>query len=387
MDAAEELPDKARPEPIEAAVVASSLDAIVAVDEKGRVLSLNASAEALFGYRLAEARGRRIAELIVPEHLREAHDRGFSAFLAGGGPKVLGRRVQTEGLRSDGTIVPVELTVMEIEVAGQRVFTANIRDRTDHAAESEQHERMRRQLELAVAGARLGVWSYDPKTGISWYSDRVKEIVGFEENYLADGEAFRQRVHPDDRARLVFDRDDDFPEGPVASEYRIVRPDGETRWLYSLGAAARDSRGEVEAVHGVILDVTDRRKAEDELDRTRRQLELAIQGAQLGVWSFDPRTGSCWYSDRSRDLLGLDDNFMADARDLKKVVHPDDWEALAAPYYGRYPDEPLAMEFRVVRPDGSIRWVSALGAAARDEQGRFQAVHGTHLDVTERKRA
>ena len=69
-------------------------------------------------------------------------------------------------------------------------------------------------------------------------------------------------------------------------EYRIVRPDGETRWIYALGAAARDEDGNPQAVHGIHLDITDRKQAEDDLDLMRRHLELAIEGAQLGVWSY-----------------------------------------------------------------------------------------------------
>jgi PAS domain S-box-containing protein len=125
----------------------------------------------------------------------------------------------------------------------------------------------------------------------------------------------------------------------------------------------------------------------DDLDVVRRRLELAIAGAQLGVWTYDPRAGSCWFSDRSRELFGLADNFMADARALERHIHPDDWPRLAEPYYGTYPDEPLAIEFRVALPDGSERWIYALGAAARDETGTPTAVHGIHVEITERKRA
>jgi len=125
----------------------------------------------------------------------------------------------------------------------------------------------------------------------------------------------------------------------------------------------------------------------DDLDVVRRRLELAIAGAQLGVWTYDPRAGSCWFSDRSRELFGLDDNFMADARDLERHIHPDDWPRLAEPYYGAYPDEPLAIEFRVVLPDGAQRWIYALGAEVRDEAGQPTAVHGIHLDITEIGRA
>ena len=374
-------------EPVKAAVVASALDGIIMVDQDGLVLALNPSAETMFGYSRAEAVGRPIAELIVPESLRESHRRGFAAYVAGGEPKLIGKRIETQALHKDGRTIPVELTVLEINVDGRRIFSATIRDRSEDAAQEEELELVQRRLALAVEGAQLGVWSYNPRTGISWYSDRVKEMIGMDDVApQAEGVAFRERVHPEDRDHLVFDREQGFPEGPVAAEYRIVRPDGEIRWLHSLGAVAHDENGEVEAIHGIIYDITERKKAEDELDDTRRQLELAVQGAQLGVWSYDPRTGSCLFSDRSKALWGLEDNLIA-ASDLEKVIHPEDRDRSAAPHYDRYPDEPLAAEYRIVRADGETRWIYALGAAAYDQDGVFEAVHGIHLDITDRKNA
>ena len=374
-------------EPVKAAVVASTLDAVVMTDESGRLLAMNPAAESMFGYSSAEAIGRPIAELIVPEHLRRAHDHGFASYLAGGDPKVIGKRVETEAMHKDGRLIPVELVVLEINLDGRRIFSATIRDRSEDAAQEEELEQMRHQLELAVAGAQLGIWSYDPRTGTSWYSDRVKEIVGMEENFLPDGEGFRQRVHPEDRDKLVFDRVDGFPDGPVATEYRIIRPDGAIRWLHSLGTAARDENGEVEAVHGIIFDVTERKQAEDELESTRHQLELAVQGAQLGVWSINIETGTAWVSDRARDLLGLDSNSLADAREIKSHIHPDDWKNIVAPQFAEFPDEPAGLQYRVLLPDGGVRWVYSLGAKDSDDQGRTDAVHGIIFDMTERKRA
>ncbi len=374
-------------EPIKAAAISSSLDGLVVIDEQGRLIGWNPAAETLFGFARDEAIGRPIAELIVPPHLREAHSRGFEAYVAGGPAKVIGQRIETQASRKDGRLIPIELTILEIKVGDRRVFTANIRDRSEDAATEEQLGQAQRQLELAVAGAGLGVWSFNPHTGISWYSDRVREIVGLEENFLADGDAFRERVHPDDRSQLVFDRAEDFPEGSVAREYRVIRPDGETRWLSSLGAAERDEAGQVRAVHGIIIDITERRRADAELAAIRRDLELAVEGAQLGVWSYDPETGSGWFSDRAKALLELEDNVLADARELRKNVHPDDWDRLAEPYINPYPHEPLPIEYRVIRPDGSIRWVYGLGAAIRDEQGVTQTVHGILADITARKAA
>ncbi len=109
-------------EPIKAAVVSSTLDGIVMIDQDGHVLALNAAAESMFGYSRAEAVGRPIGDLIVPEHLRDAHRNGLAAYLAGGEAKVIGKRIETQAVHKDGRIIPIELTVIEINEEGRRIF-------------------------------------------------------------------------------------------------------------------------------------------------------------------------------------------------------------------------------------------------------------------------
>src|SRR5918993_529804 len=79
---------RAELEPFKAAVVASALDGIIMIDDDGCVLAMNPAAESMFGYTLAEALGRPIGELIVPEPLRDVFGRGFAAYLAGGAPQI-----------------------------------------------------------------------------------------------------------------------------------------------------------------------------------------------------------------------------------------------------------------------------------------------------------
>ena len=374
-------------EPIKAAVISSSLDAIVVIDESGLVLGINPAAEALFGYRQDEALGRPIAELIVPEHLREAHARGFAAYLAGGAPRVLGKRVETEGLCKDGRLIPIEISILEIAVAGRRVFTANIRDRAEDAARDEELEDTRRQLHLAVQGADLGVWTFNPITGALWYSERSRQLIGIGPDEVLDVTSLRARVHPDDWERLSEPYYQGFPHETLAIEYRIIRPDGELRWIYGLGAAERDEKGIAREVHGIHLDVTERKRAEEELESIRRHLELAVEGAQLGVWSFNPVAGSAWFSDRARDLVGLQDNFLPNGLAVRERIHPDDWEKIVGPQFRHFPEQPVGIEYRVRLPDGQERWIYSLGAATRDAAGAMQSVHGILFDITDRKRA
>ncbi|WP_162806695.1 hybrid sensor histidine kinase/response regulator [Sphingosinicella terrae] len=270
-------------DPIKAAVVSSSLDAVLVADDRGVVLGLNPAAEGLFGYSAEEAIGRSIAELIVPEHLREAHRQGFSAYLAGRAPRVVGKRIEIEGMHKDGRLIPVELTILEIAIDGRRVFTANIRDRSADAARDEELENTRRQLELAIEGANLGAWTFSPTSGTIWYSERSRRIYGIPAHQPIDVLTLKERIHAEDWERLSAPYYQGFPHESLGIEYRVVRPDGEVRWVYALGTAERDESGVARSVHGIHLDVTERKRAEEELARSRDALVQSEKLASLGA--------------------------------------------------------------------------------------------------------
>lgn len=144
---------------LRAALVANAPDALIVVDEDGCALEFNAAAQAMFGLAREEALGAPIADSITPERLRAAHHGGFRRYLAGGDPRILGRRVSTEGRRSNGEIFPVELVVDEIRVDGRRLFAAFVRDLTAlRAAERElarQREALHRSEKMSALGSLL----------------------------------------------------------------------------------------------------------------------------------------------------------------------------------------------------------------------------------------
>jgi PAS domain S-box-containing protein len=117
------------------------------IDAAGRVLEFNKIAEKTFGYSRQQAIGSMMVELIVPMHLRETHTRGMARYLATGEPRVLGRRIEITALRSDGTEFPVELGIQRVPVDGPPIFTAYIRDLTEHKRMISTLERQAAMLE------------------------------------------------------------------------------------------------------------------------------------------------------------------------------------------------------------------------------------------------
>jgi two-component system sensor histidine kinase/response regulator len=119
-------------EAMSAAVVRTALDCVITIDEYGKILEFNPSAEKTFGYARDQVVGRQMADVIIPVRMRDAHRRGLRRYLDTGESRVLERRVEVTALRADGTEIPVELAITAIRLEGRApTFTAFLRDITD----------------------------------------------------------------------------------------------------------------------------------------------------------------------------------------------------------------------------------------------------------------
>jgi len=128
------------------AMLEVALDAVISMDDNGRVLEFNPAAERIFGYPAAEAVGQELAELIVPPELRERHRSGLRRYLETKEPVVLDRRLELTGMRVDGSTLPVELTITRIELPDQAGFAGYVRDIT---------ERKEAEAEMRASRARI----------------------------------------------------------------------------------------------------------------------------------------------------------------------------------------------------------------------------------------
>jgi PAS domain S-box-containing protein len=136
------------------AVLDAALDAVVAIDGSGRVVEWNAAAERTFGYRAAEARGREMAELIVPAELRDRHRAGLRRHVAGGPPVLSGRRIEITARRADGARFPAELTITRVGIDGEPLFVAYVRDIGDRLRADEELRASRARIVAAGDAAR-----------------------------------------------------------------------------------------------------------------------------------------------------------------------------------------------------------------------------------------
>jgi len=146
-------------EQLKAAIVDNALAALVTTDAEGRIVAFNPAAEAMFGRPREQAIGRSVAEVMIPERHRAAHDAGMARMAAGAAPRVMGRRLEMEALRADGREFPIEMVLWRTDVAGGGYYTASINDLSERvqaqAVIERQRDALRQSEKLTAMGSLL----------------------------------------------------------------------------------------------------------------------------------------------------------------------------------------------------------------------------------------
>lgn len=262
------------------AILQSSLDAIVTVDPQGRIIEFNAAAEAMFGHAAGHVLGQPMHELIVPAHHRHAHQAGMARYQSTGIAHVLNRRLEVEALRADGSLFPVELTIVPVKVEGGEIFTATLRDITERqrveGALRDSETRARSTFEQAA----VGVMQQGFDRRFLRVNQALCDLLGYTPDEFLALDADRL-IHPDDTARGLTGMRQ-LLSGEMTSfaqEKRYRHKDGHYVWVRLTASIARDVQGQPLYMIAIIEDVGARRRAETDL-AAARQRELQV-GARI----------------------------------------------------------------------------------------------------------
>ena len=230
----------------------------------------------------------------------------------------------------------------------------------------------------------LGHWERDLVTGVGYWSAENFRIYGLSpEAESPPQERFLACIHPDDRTTLVRMRAAAMLEQTrYEIRYRVVRPDGTIRHVYSEAEVVRDSGGRALRLIGTTLDITALVEAEERLKEGERI-------AHLGHWEWQALSDNYFWSEELYRILGVtpkqvQPGWMA----LLECLHEDDRLAVAAlPLTLQWATEAGSAEARVLRPDGSLRRVRITLRVSLDVAGAVSGMFGTALDVTDRHAA
>ncbi len=262
----------------------------------------------------------------------------------------------------------------------------------------QQAELQRRWQYLAEAQrlSHSGTFGWKVRSGELVWSDETYRILGFTRETNPTLDLVFDRVHPEDLNRVKQLSDRAAQNGmDLDVEHRILLPDGVIKYVHAVAHAGRDDSGNLEYM-GVVTDITERKRAEEErqalssnLQESKARLEEAQGVAHMGHYYWDLIANRVIWSDELYRIYGLTPREgPIDMAMVSEMIHPDDRE-----HVFRAAEEAVRSgvhseaEHRVVRPDGEVRTVQGLGTVKRDASARAYEMFGTVQDITERKRA
>ncbi len=246
-------------------------------------------------------------------------------------------------------------------------------------------------LALAVDLGNIAIWRHDLASGRTHFNEQACRVLGIPAR--PEGlavEEMRAFIHPDDLDQeLASARAALASADPVDMEARYRRADGSWRHVMTRRVVERDDEGRALAFVGVALDLTERRHIEMALRSANERAALAARGTGLGTWELDLRTGEAIWDDQMWLLRGraAAPRATTEAERLA-CVHPEDLDRVRL--FLREPETAgatLDQEFRVLWPDGSVRWLASRSLELRDELSGERRRIGVNWDVTDRRMA
>jgi len=251
------------------------------------------------------------------------------------------------------------------------------------------------RLKFAIEASNDGVWDYRVDTGESYYNSRWFTMLGYEPGELEGTPGFfeSQLVHPEDRPRFEQAWADHM-EGRTPTyeiELRVRAKTGEWIWILARGKiVSRDENNAPLRVVGTHVDISVRKRIEEQLHESEERLKFAIEGSNDGVWDYQVDTEEIYRNSRWFTMLGYEPGELEGLSwsEESELAHPEDRpkfeQAWADHMEGRTPS--YEMELRVRTKTGEWMWILSRGRiVSRDENNAPLRVVGTHVDITARK--
>ena len=251
-------------------------------------------------------------------------------------------------------------------------------------------ERESQQFRDVIETIPAMAWTALPDGSNEFVNRRWAEYTGLSPQDTA-GSGWTAVVHREDREPYLEKWRAAVAGGePVESEVRFrCAADGEYRWFLIRGVPLRDAHGKIQRWYGILTDIDDRKRAEEALKRSEAYLADAQRLAHTGAWAGDATTQPLYWSEEVFRLFGFDpQGGLPHWEQPIERVHPED-RAKFLEAFNRAIQEKRdsEVEFRIVLPDGTVKYVYGVGHPVLDAKGEFAEVVGTVVDITERKRA
>ncbi len=235
-------------------------------------------------------------------------------------------------------------------------------------------------------------WMLDPhQKQIIYISPAYEKIWGRScAEVYASQTAFVSAIHPEDRDRMIQAMAEN-PQQQKEIEYRIIRPDGEVRWLRDRAFPIYNDAGALYRVTGIAEDITQDKQASVVLRRSEERLQLALEASGNGLWDWNLITGELYVSPQALQMLGYEQtDFTGSMEQWEELIHPEDqpWVLQRLHDHLANPNQEYGFDYRLQTKSGTWKWIANYGKVVeRDSEGHPLRMLGIQQDITQRKKA
>lgn len=351
--------------------------AAILVESTGRLVLANELAERLFGYRSDELQGLRI-EKLVPERFRGAHSVHFSAYFARPRARRMGAGLTLRALRKDGAEFQAEISLRPIESAAGTLVLGLIR------AISPREERDQAVFDQVTAG--IVHTALDGR--ILEANKAFCEMVGYtREEALAVH--IHDLVHPADAGKRIDARWRMLARGLSVYQWeaRLIGKGGAEMWTHIDTSLVYGGDGRPVHFVSLLHDISAQMRADEQLRESELRFRQLAENISEAFWLADQSTSEVLYvSPAYEEIWGRSAQaLLSSPSDWLEAVHPEDRDRVREAFETERTAGTYDEEYRIVRPDGSQRWIRDRAFPVRDDSGRVVRVAGIAENVTERK--
>ena len=274
-------------------VMNSSLDAIICMDLDGVITLWNPQAEKIFEWKEQEVIGKRMSDVIIPQQYSEAHAKGLKHYLKTGEQKVLNRVVQINGIKKDGSEVPLELSIIHVKSEKGDFFCSYIRDITERKNAYDALKTSEQKYRSLFENMTLGILEVDNQEKIIYANKSFEDIVGYSSKEMEGQNAAKLFIKSPEQLRRIEEVASLRKQGKDSVyEVSLCRKDGTIAQVVISGAPTFEIDGSIKGSVGIHWDVTEIRRTQQELlderiTREQKLLETKLQAeeeqrAQIG---------------------------------------------------------------------------------------------------------
>ncbi|AVH67073.1 PAS/PAC sensor signal transduction histidine kinase [Nostoc sp. 'Peltigera membranacea cyanobiont' N6] len=251
------------------------------------------------------------------------------------------------------------------------------------------------RFELAAAAVNCLIYDWEMQRNTVERTQGLTEVFGYPQQEAEPTfEWWQKLIHPDDQERVNDQFMASMANGNRYSiEYRVRHQDGRYLWVKDQGFAVRDGNGQVVRVVGASTDITeqqaalrDRQQIETNLRESEERIRLATTAAEMGMWFWNITTNELIWTEKCKQLFGLNPEVEMDYELFLNCVHPEDHQRINQAIARSFKEKvEYDIEYRSLWSDGSIHWIAAKGRIFCDAEGKPIKMMGTAQDITQRK--